>query len=116
MQKIESVLEMRSVAAQIKLAGKTIALVSTSGALHAGHAALIATARAKAEIVIVCLFPNPIAFGPSENFARYPRSPDADMKLCEDLKVDVVFIPALEEMFPRGFSSYVTEETISKAL
>jgi pantoate--beta-alanine ligase len=116
MQKIESVPEMRSLAAELKRAGKTIALVPTSGALHAGHAALIATAEERADVVIVSAFANPLAFGPSENFARYPRSPDADVRLCEELQVDVVFIPAAEEMFPKGFSSFVTEEMISKPL
>ncbi len=116
MQKIESVQEMRSLAAEFKRAGKAIALVTTSGALHAGHAALIALAESRADAVVVALFANPLAFGPSENFARYPRSPDADAKLCEELRVDVVFQPSAEEMFPRGYSSYVAEEAVSKPL
>lgn len=116
MQKIESVQAMRAAAAELKRAGRVVALVPTSGALHAGHAALIATAQARAEVVIVALFVNPLAFGPSENIARYPRSPDADFKLCEDLRVDIVFHPTAEEMFPRGFSTYVIEEAVSKPL
>jgi pantoate--beta-alanine ligase len=116
MQKIESVPEMRSLAAQLKQSGKRLALVPTSGALHAGHAALIAVAEGKADVVVLSLFPNPLAFGPSESFARYPRSIDADLKLAENLKVGVVFVPSVEEMFPRGYSTYVTEETISKPL
>ncbi|MSU47951.1 MAG: pantoate--beta-alanine ligase [Opitutus sp.] len=116
MQKIESVSEMRSLAAQFKQAGKTVALVSTSGALHAGHAALIALAKSRAEVVIVSVFANPLAFGPSENFARYPRSPEADTRFCEDQKADVVFMPGPEEMFPRGYSTYVSEEAVSKPL
>lgn len=116
MQKIESVSAMRSVAAQFNQSGKSIALVPTSGALHAGHAALIALAESHADIVVVALFANPLAFGPSENFARYPRSPDADLKLCEELRVDAVFMPAAEEMYPKGYSSYVVEEAVSKPL
>ena len=116
MQKIESVLEMRSHAAQLKRSGQRIALVPTSGALHAGHAALIAVAEAKADVVVVVVFANPLAFGPSENFARYPKSPDADLKLCEELGVDFVFMPTAEEMYPRGYSTYVTEEAVSKPL
>lgn len=116
MQKIDSVHQMRSLAADLKRAGKTIALVPTSGALHAGHAALIATAQAKAEVVVVSCFVNALAFGPSENYAKYPRSPDADFKLCDDLKVDVMFTPGAEEMFPRGFSTSVTEENVSRPL
>jgi pantoate--beta-alanine ligase len=116
MQKIESVSGLRTVAAQFRQDGKSVALVSTSGALHAGHAALIALAKARAERVIVSVFANPLAFGPSENFAGYPRSPDADLKMCEESHVDAVFMPAVEEIYPRGFSTYVTEETLSKTL
>ena len=73
-------------------------------------------AKANAEVVVVSVFANPLAFGPSENFAGYPRSPDADAKLCEELKVDVVFAPSAEEMYPRGHSTLVNEESVSKPL
>ncbi|MGH7944473.1 MAG: pantoate--beta-alanine ligase [Opitutaceae bacterium] len=116
MQKIESVLEMRSAAAGFRQAGKTVALVPTSGALHAGHAALIGTAGERADIVIVSVFVNPLAFGSSENASAYPRRPDRDLTLCQDLQVDVLFTPSAEEMFPRGFSTFVTEEVVSKPL
>jgi pantoate--beta-alanine ligase len=116
MQKVESVSEMRRVALGFKQAGRTIALVPTSGALHAGHTALITAARAKADVVVVAVFANPLAFGPSENFTRYPRTPDADARLCAELGVDVVFFPAVDEMFPRGYSTYVTEEAVSRPL
>src|SRR5439155_26587676 len=110
MQIIETVSAMRSLAAQLKRDGRKVALIASSGALHAGHAALIALAKSRADFVVMSCFPNPLAFGPSENFASYPRCPDADLKLCADLKLDVVFRPAVEEMLPRGFSTYVTEE------
>ncbi len=116
MQRIETVDQMRSLAAELKQAGRTVALVPTSGALHAGHAALIALAESKADTVVVSSLVNPLAFGPSENVGRYPRSPDADRKLCDDLRVDVLFSPAAEEMFPRGYSTFVTEELVSKPL
>ena len=116
MQKIESVSEMQSFAAQLRQAGKSVARVPTSGALHAGHAALIAMAKTRAAAVVVSVFVNPLAFGPSEMFANYPRSPDADLKLCEELQVDAVFMPAVGEMLPRGHSSYVTEDAVAKPL
>jgi pantoate--beta-alanine ligase len=116
MQKIESVPEMRSLAAQLSQAGRKIALVPTSGALHAGHAALIALAEERADAVVVSVFPNPLAFGPSENFYRYPRTAEADVKFCQDMQADVVFLPAADDMYPRGFSTYVVEEAISKPL
>ena len=116
MQKIESVQEMRARAAELRKAGKTIALVPTSGALHAGHAALIATAEERADVVIVSAFVNPLAFGPNENPGRYPRTPGNDVAFCHELQVDVLFTPSAEEMYPRGFSTFVTEEAISKPL
>lgn len=116
MQKVETVAEMRELAAKLKTPGVTVALVPTSGALHAGHAALIAAARARGGVVVVSVFANPLAFGPSENFARYPRSPEADVKLCGELGADVVFLPPVEEMYPKGFSTYVTEEAVGRPL
>ena len=116
MQKIETVQEMRSVAAQFRQAGRTIALVSTSGALHAGHAALIELAEQRADVVVVAVFVNPLAFSSSDNIARYPRTPEADLRFCESRQVDVVFMPTVEEMFPKGFSTYVIEEAVSKPL
>jgi pantoate--beta-alanine ligase len=116
MQKIESVNEMRALAADFRKAGKTVALVPTSGALHAGHAALIALAEERADVVIVSVFVNPLAFGPNEIAARYPRTPGSDVTFCHELQVDVLFTPTAEEMYPRGFSTFVTEEAISKPL
>jgi pantoate--beta-alanine ligase len=116
MQKIDSVSAMRSLAAQWKKDGKSVAFVPTSGALHAGHAALIAVAEAKGDVVVVSCFVNPLAFGPSENFTGYPRCVDADLKLCEELQVDVVFTPPTEELFPKGHSTFVIEEAVGKPL
>ena len=107
---------MRALAARRGKEGETVALVPTSGALHAGHVALIALAKVRADVVVVSLFPNPLAFGPSENFVGYPRSPDADCRLCEDLGVDAVFMPTVDGFYPRGFSTYVGEEADSKPL
>jgi pantoate--beta-alanine ligase len=116
MHKFESVTVMRAWAAERKQAGTTLAMVVSSGALHAGHAALIALAESRAAETVVVIFPNPFAFGPNENFAAYPRSPEADLQLCEELRVTAVFTPPPEEIFPRGFSTFVVEENLSKAL
>jgi pantoate--beta-alanine ligase len=116
MRKITTVADMRTAIAGLRAEGNSIALVPTSGALHAGHAALIASAASRADVVIVSIFVNPLAFGPNEQFAAYPRTPDADLKLCESLEVDAVFMPANEEMFPRGYSTFVSEDAVSKPL
>ena len=78
------------------------AVVMTMGALHDGHLALIQAARQTAKTVIVTIFVNPLQFGPNEDFDRYPRSLDADLKLCEDADVDVLFAPSVEEVYPGG--------------
>ncbi|HNC24515.1 MAG TPA: pantoate--beta-alanine ligase [Opitutaceae bacterium] len=116
MQKIESISEMRSVAAQLKSEGKSIALVPTMGALHAGQEALIRAAVARADVVIVAIFVNPLQFGPNEVIANYPRSFAEDLKLCETCGAQFVFAPSAEEMYPRGYSTYVTEDQTSRAL
>jgi pantoate--beta-alanine ligase len=116
MQKIESVSEMRSVAAQLKSSGKTLALVPTMGALHAGQEALIRAAVKKADVVVVSVFLNPLQFGPNEAVANYPRSLAEDLKLCEACGAQVVFAPAVAEMYPKGYSTYVSEEHIAKSL
>ncbi len=116
MQKIESLAEMRSVAAQLKSQGKTLALVPTMGALHAGQEALIRAAVARADVVIVAIFVNPLQFGPNEVIANYPRSFDADLRLCADSGAHIVFAPSVEEMYPRGYSTFLTEDQTSRAL
>ena len=116
MQKIESVSEMRSVAAAFRNQGKTIALVPTMGALHAGQDALIRAAAGKADVVVVAIFVNPLQFGPNEVIANYPRSFAEDLTLSETAGAHIVFSPSVEEMYPRGYSTYVTEDQTSRAL
>lgn len=116
MQIIASVAEMRSLAAQLKNEGKTIALVATQGALHAGQEALIEAAKARADVVVVSVFVNPLQFPPNEITANYPRSFDADVALCERCGASVVFAPPAEEIYPKGFSTYVSEEVTGKLL
>jgi pantoate--beta-alanine ligase len=87
--------------ARAKLDG-SVGVVMTMGALHEGHDVLIRAARARAEHVVVTIFVNPLQFGPNEDFDRYPRTFEADLARCESLSVDVVFAPAVEEMYPGG--------------
>ena len=116
MKKIESVAEMSAVTAELRAAGKTVALVPTMGALHAGQEALIRAAAAKADVVVVSIFLNPLQFGPSELVERYPRSPVEDLAMCAAAGVPFVFMPPLELMFPRGHASFVSEEGTSRSL
>lgn len=116
MQKIDKISAMREVAAAFRQAGKRIGFVPTLGALHAGHASLLRLARQQADVVVVSAFVNPLQFGPSEDYVKYPRTPPADALLAEKEGADVLFMPSAEEMFPRGFSTQVTEDAVSKPL
>lgn len=87
--------------------GLTVGLVPTMGYLHEGHRSLIDAARRANDRVVVSIFVNPMQFGPSEDFASYPRDLEKDAGLCEDAGVDVIFHPTAEEMYTEGFCSYV---------
>jgi pantoate--beta-alanine ligase len=80
----------------------TVGVVMTMGALHDGHIALIRAARERAEHVLVTIFVNPLQFGPTEDFDRYPRTLDRDLAVCAANGVDVVFAPDRTEMYPDG--------------
>jgi pantoate--beta-alanine ligase len=116
MQKIETVTAMREAAGALRRAGRPIAFIPTLGALHAGHASLIRLGRESGAAVVVSAFVNPLQFGPSEDFAKYPRTLAADVMLAEKEGAEVLFTPTVEEMFPKGFSTLVQEEAVSKPL
>jgi pantoate--beta-alanine ligase len=80
----------------------TVAVVMTMGALHEGHRALMRAAREHADSVLVTIFVNPLQFGPNEDFDRYPRTFDQDIEVCRAERVDLVFAPGLDEMYPGG--------------
>jgi pantoate--beta-alanine ligase len=83
-------------------AKSTLGLVPTMGALHEGHRSLIRIARRRADQVAVSIFVNPLQFGPSEDYARYPRPIEADLAVCEAEGVDVVFRPTVNQLYPPG--------------
>lgn len=80
----------------------SVAVVMTMGALHEGHATLLREARKHADFLLATIFVNPLQFGPNEDLARYPRTFDADLAVCEREGVDLVFAPAPEVMYPHG--------------
>lgn len=94
----------------------SVALVPTMGALHAGHLALVTAARAQAKHVVVSLFVNPTQFGPNEDFTRYPRDEAADAKALESVQADLLYAPAVEEIYGTGFATTVTVTGLSAEL
>ncbi len=87
-----------------------IALVPTMGALHAGHIKLVRAARRKSQRVIVSIFVNPAQFGPKEDFGRYPRTWREDVQMLAAEKVDLIYAPAVREMYPDGFATTISLE------
>ncbi len=98
------------------LRGKTTGFVPTMGALHEGHMSLVKRAKQENDITVVSIFVNPIQFGPSEDFNRYPRDLDGDTIKLQIEGVDIIFMPELASMYPNGFSTYVEVEKISERL
>jgi pantoate--beta-alanine ligase len=108
---------MMSVARRLRREeNRTIGLVPTMGALHEGHLSLIHEARALCDVVVVSVFVNPTQFGPNEDFASYPRDLTRDSALLAEYNVDYVLAPTSEEIYPSGFSSYVTVDGLSNLL
>ncbi|MEH7093440.1 pantoate--beta-alanine ligase [Neobacillus vireti] len=101
MRVITTIHEMQNVILKHKELGKSIGFVPTMGFLHEGHLALISKARKENDVVVVSIFVNPLQFGPKEDFSSYPRDFDRDRALAEGEKVDYLFYPSVEEMYPR---------------
>ena len=108
---------MMSVALKLRREdNRTIGFVPTMGALHEGHLSLIHEARAMCDVVVVSVFVNPAQFSPTEDFNAYPRDLTRDAALLAEYNVDYVFAPTVEEIYPSGFSTYVTVEGASDEL
>lgn len=116
MQTLTSVFEMQTLAEDLRSKGQIVGLVPTMGALHEGHLSLIRLASERADTVVVSIFVNPTQFGPNEDFTRYPRELASDVEKCREAGAGVVFAPAAEELYPKGYSTFVLEEYIGKPL
>lgn len=93
-----------------------VAFIPTMGCLHEGHLALILRARQYAPKIIVSIFVNPLQFGPSEDFSRYPRTLEEDQAKLQEMNVDVCFAPSVEELYPDGFETKITAGTLSQSM
>jgi len=116
MQIITSREQMFWIARDLQRAGRTIGFVPTMGALHDGHLSLMREARAQCDVLVVSIFVNPTQFGPAEDFEKYPRDLDSDATLLICENVDYLFAPQVNDIYPPGFSTYVTVEGLSEQL
>ena len=107
---------MQALADKLRAKEQRIGFVPTMGALHAGHLSLVKLARAKADVVVVSIFVNPTQFGPSEDYSNYPRPLEHDLELCAEAGVDAIFLPPVAEIYPKGCSTFVVEEAVSRPL
>jgi len=107
---VRTLARLRRTVGQWRADGDTVALVPTMGALHAGHLSLVRLARRRATRVVVSIFVNPAQFGLSEDFATYPRTFAADVKALREEHADLVWTPAVADMYPDGFAVQVVPE------
>ncbi len=99
---VQTIAGIRSELAPLRVAGRSVALVPTLGALHEGHLAHVRRARELADVVVVSIFVNPLQFGANEDLAKYPRDLDGDLGKLAELGVEFVFAPTVEQMYPDG--------------
>ncbi|MFA5367367.1 MAG: pantoate--beta-alanine ligase [Dehalococcoidia bacterium] len=109
-EKVQSLKEYRK-----KLIG-SVGFVPTMGYLHEGHMSLVRRARTENLSVVVSIFVNPTQFGPNEDFASYPRDAERDLAMLQKEKVNVVFMPSPDELYPEGFNSWVEVNDITDRL
>src|ERR1700682_6698389 len=107
---------MTESARQARAEGRVIGLVPTMGALHSGHIALVERAKRDCSQLIASIFVNPKQFGPKEDFAKYPRTLEADSEKLSAAGVDALFLPDAADIYPSGFRTYVNVEGLSQRL
>jgi pantoate--beta-alanine ligase len=109
LEPVESTPDLRTIVREARERRKRIGLVPTMGALHEGHVALMRQCREHADFVAVSIFVNPTQFGAGEDFGRYPRPLEHDLHQCESAGADLVFVPSVQTVYPRGTASTFVE-------
>ncbi len=113
---IKTVADIRAYVKHARMGERRVALVPTMGALHEGHLELVRQAKNKADSVIVSIFVNPAQFGRNEDLSAYPRTWDADLEKLTSVEANAIFYPAVAQMYPEGFATYVSLTGVSQPL
>ena len=116
MEVARTIEEIRACVGAARSAGKTVALVPTMGALHAGHISLMKAAGRRCQYIVVSIFVNPTQFGPGEDLDAYPRPFERDLEICREHGADAVFAPSPEQMYGRQRLTWVTVEKLTEPL
>jgi pantoate--beta-alanine ligase len=116
MREVRTIRKVEAVIRQVRNRGRTIGLVPTMGYLHEGHLSLVRLAHKHADYVVVSIFVNPAQFGPKEDLTRYPRDPARDRRFLKRAGADLLFRPTVQEMYPRGYRTFVDVADLSGVL
>lgn len=116
MKTLHTVEEMRAASAEARRQGQFIGFAPTMGALHDGHLSLVRAARSRCNVVVASIFVNPTQFGPNEDFSKYPRTLESDSAQLTRERVDLLFAPSTDEMYPAGATTFVDVEGLSGRL
>ena len=108
--------EIMNFVSEVKKKGRTLGFVPTMGYLHEGHLALVREAKRTCQTVVVSIFVNPTQFGPQDDFERYPRDFERDLRMLDEEGVDAVFVPTVAEVYPKGYVTYVTLKGLTDCL
>lgn len=113
---VHTIADLRRCVADARRQGRKVGLVPTMGALHPGHASLVTASAAECGFTIVTIFVNPTQFAPSEDFSKYPRTLDADVRIVGEYGADLVFAPSVDEVYPPGAATFVEMQGVALPL
>ena len=113
---VDNIKDMQSLSNKTRKDGQTISFVPTMGALHEGHLTLMRAAKEKSDYLVVSIFVNPTQFGLNEDFNKYTRDLEGDIKKISSIGVDTVFFPDVDEIYPDGYETYVEVQELQKPL
>jgi pantoate--beta-alanine ligase len=116
MRVVFSPTQIQATILELRRAGRSVGLVPTMGALHAGHLSLVHTARQRADVVAATIFVNPTQFSPGEDLGKYPRTLESDLQALSAAGCDFVFVPSSDDIYPPGFSTYVEPPAVAAPL